>query len=139
MFRLVQVFAPDIDFQQVLLARAGDDGLAPHRRANRGLVRTFQSLELFEDSTVRDNLQTAADPRDMLSYFRDFVLPVYPGLPPSALAAIHEFGLGGDLDREAQDLPYGKRRLLAMARAVALQPSVLLLDEPAAGLGDVAI
>jgi sulfate-transporting ATPase len=52
------------------------------------------------------------------------------------VAAIHEFGLEGELLRLVQDLPYGQRRLLAIARAVASQPSVLLLDEPAAGLGD---
>lgn len=106
-------------------------------RARKGVSRSFQSLELFEDSTVRDNLQTAADPRDLISYLRDFVYPVAPGLPQAALAAIQEFDLEADLDKLAQDLPYGKRRLLAIARAVATQPSVLLLDEPAAGLGDV--
>jgi sulfate-transporting ATPase len=52
------------------------------------------------------------------------------------ISAIKEFGLGDDLDRNVEDLSYGKRRLLAIARAVAMQPSVLLLDEPAAGLGD---
>jgi sulfate-transporting ATPase len=91
-------------------------------------------LELFEDSTVLDNLQTAADPRDFISYLRDLVWPRNPGLPPAAEAAIREFGLGPDLQRNAQDLPYGRRRLLALARAVASQPSVLLLDEPAANL-----
>lgn len=105
-------------------------------RARLGLSRSFQSLELFEDSSVRDNLQTAADPRDLRSYFGDLVHPVNPGLSPAALAAVQEFGLEADLDRRAQDLPYGRRRLLALARAVATQPSVLLLDEPAAGLGD---
>jgi sulfate-transporting ATPase len=106
-------------------------------RSRRGISRSFQSLELFEDSTVLDNLQTAADPSDFLSYVRDLVWPANPGLPPAAEAAIREFGLGADLERNAQDLPYGRRRLLALARAVASQPSVLLLDEPAAGLGDV--
>ncbi len=111
-------------------------GLSAAARARLGVSRSFQSLELFEDSTVRDNLQTAADPRDLFSYLRDLVWPINPGLPPSALAAIREFGLQDELDKDAQDLPYGRRRLLALARAVASQPSVLLLDEPAAGLGD---
>ena len=63
--------------------------------------------------------------------------PASPPLPSSVVAAIREFGLEDDLDRQVQDLPYAQRRLLAIARAIAAQPSVLLLDEPAAGLGDV--
>jgi sulfate-transporting ATPase len=106
------------------------------RRARSGLSRSFQSLELFGDATVLDNLRAASDPRDALSYFRDIVYPVTPPLPGQVVAAIHEFELQDDLDRHVQDLPYGERRLLAIARAVATQPSVLLLDEPAAGLGD---
>jgi ABC-type branched-subunit amino acid transport system ATPase component/ABC-type branched-subunit amino acid transport system permease subunit len=107
------------------------------RRSRGGLSRSFQSLELFEDSSVIDNLRVASDPRDLFSYFRDLVYPVQSELPGEVVAAIHEFGLEEDLQRTVQDLSYGKRRLLAIARAVATQPSVLLLDEPAAGLGDV--
>ncbi|MCW3013070.1 MAG: transporter related protein [Solirubrobacterales bacterium] len=106
------------------------------RRARSGLGRSFQSLELFEDSTVLDNLRVASDPRDGRSYLRDLVWPVNPPLPGEVISAIREFGLADDLDRNVEDLSYGKRRLLAIARAVATQPSVLLLDEPAAGLGD---
>jgi sulfate-transporting ATPase len=111
-------------------------GWSATRRARAGLGRSFQSLELFEDSTVLDNLRVASDPRDRASYVRDLVWPVNPTLPGEVISAIREFGLAGDLDRNVEDLPYGKRRLLAIARAVAMQPSVLLLDEPAAGLGD---
>jgi ABC-type branched-subunit amino acid transport system ATPase component/branched-subunit amino acid ABC-type transport system permease component len=106
------------------------------KRARMGISRSFQSLELFEDSTVLDNIRAASDQRDRWSYLRDLVLPADPPLPPQVVAAIREFRLEDDLLRPVQDLPYGQRRLLAIARAVASQPSVLLLDEPAAGLGD---
>jgi len=106
------------------------------RRARAGMSRSFQSLELFEDSTVLDNLRAASDPRDIGSYARDLVWPVNVPLPDTVLSTIREFELADDLDRMVEDLPYGRRRLLALARAVATQSSVLLLDEPAAGLGD---
>jgi ABC-type branched-subunit amino acid transport system ATPase component/ABC-type branched-subunit amino acid transport system permease subunit len=112
-------------------------GWSATRRARAGLGRSFQSLELFEDSAVLDNLRVASDPRDGGSYIRDLVWPANPPLPAEVVSAIRDFGLEDDLDRNVEDLPYGKRRLLAIARAVATQPSVLLLDEPAAGLGDV--
>ncbi len=106
------------------------------KRSRAGMSRSFQSLELFEDSTVLDNLRAASDPRDMGSYMRDLVWPVNVPLPDTVLSTIREFELEDDLDRTVEDLPYGRRRLLALARAVATQSSVLLLDEPAAGLGD---
>ncbi|MBV9593085.1 MAG: ATP-binding cassette domain-containing protein [Actinobacteria bacterium] len=111
-------------------------GTGVAQRAQMGLSRSFQSLELFEDLTVLENLRTAADPRDKVSYLRDLVYPVNPPLPGTAVAAITEFRLGDDLDRVVENLSYGQRRLLAIARAVAISPSILLLDEPAAGLGE---
>jgi ABC-type branched-subunit amino acid transport system ATPase component/branched-subunit amino acid ABC-type transport system permease component len=107
------------------------------RRARHGVGRSFQSLELFEDSTVLENLRVASDPPGALTYLRDLVWPKTPSLPGVVVAAIKEFGLEDDLDRQVSDLPYGKRRLLAIARAVAMHPQILLLDEPAAGLGSL--
>jgi ABC-type branched-subunit amino acid transport system ATPase component/branched-subunit amino acid ABC-type transport system permease component len=121
----------------ILLDGREIQGWSPFRRARSGLGRSFQSLELFEDSTVLDNLRAASDPRDLWSYVGDIFHPTNPELPGEVVSAIREFRLEDDLDRPTEDLPYGRRRLLAIARAVATQPSVLLLDEPAAGLGDI--
>ena len=109
---------------------------APYRRARAGLSRSFQSLELFDDLTVRENLLAAADPRDRLAYLTDLVVPGHPPLPAPVVAAVEELSLAPVLDRRAEDLSYGQRRLVAIARAVACSPSVLLLDEPAAGLDE---
>lgn len=110
------------------------DGWSPTRRARAGLGRSFQSLELFEDVTVRENLLVACDEHDVVRYGADLVRPGRPTLTPLAAAAVREFGLEGDLDVTPDRLPHGRRRLVAIARAVAAAPSVLLLDEPAAGL-----
>jgi ABC-type branched-subunit amino acid transport system ATPase component/branched-subunit amino acid ABC-type transport system permease component len=106
-------------------------------RSRLGLSRSFQSLELFEEATVLNNLRAASDPRDKLSYFRDLVYPYNPPLPGQVVAAVREFELIDDLHRNVEDLSYGQRRLLAVARAIATNPSVLLLDEPTAGLGEI--
>jgi sulfate-transporting ATPase len=112
------------------------DGWSPRQRAQAGIGRSFQSLELFEEMTVRDNLRAACDPRDSRAYLVDLVHPRDPDLPPAALAAIDVFELADDLDRFPGELSYGARRMVGIARAVAGEPSVLLLDEPAAGLNE---
>ena len=106
-------------------------------RVKSGMARSFQSLELFDDTTVFENLSVAADPQNLGAYLRDLVWPVLPKFGPEVVRAIEEFKLDEDLHREVSDLSYGKRRLLAIARSVAMHPSVLLLDEPAAGLSSV--
>ena len=106
-------------------------------RVQSGMARSFQSLELFDDTTVFENLSVAADPQNIGAYFRDLVWPVLPKFGPEVVRAIEEFNLDEDLHREVSDLSYGKRRLLAIARSVAMHPGVLLLDEPAAGLSSV--
>jgi sulfate-transporting ATPase len=110
--------------------------LGTHRRARAGVSRSFQSLELFDDVTVRDNLRAAADERGRGAYLADVFWPKNPPLSAALAATIREFDLERDLDRRPTQLPYGRRRLVAIARAVASQPKILLLDEPAAGLDD---
>ena len=116
----------------------------PHRRlvgdpkrARRGLRRSFQSLELFEDISVEDNIRVGADTGSRLSWITDLVLArASHALPSTAVSAIHEFDLGPHLQELPDALPYGRRRLVGIARAVASAPSVIMLDEPAAGLDE---
>jgi sulfate-transporting ATPase len=105
-----------------------------HRRVREGIGRSFQSLELFDDMTVADNLKASVDARSGSAYLTDLVWPRPTAFTAGALAAVELFGLAPDLDRLPTELPYGRRRLVGIARAVAAEPSVLCLDEPAAGL-----
>ncbi|WP_307874199.1 ABC transporter ATP-binding protein, partial [Frankia sp. AgB1.8] len=122
--------------RQLTLGEHRLDRLPAHRRARRGVQRSFQNLELFEDLTVLENIEAASDPRDLRAYLTNLFWPRTRVLPPAARAAIEAFGLRDDLTRAVTELPYGRRRLLAIARAVAARPSVLLLDEPCAGLDE---
>ncbi|KPM55397.1 ABC transporter [Frankia sp. R43] len=112
------------------------DAHNPRRRALLGIGRTFQSLELFDQLSVLENLRTAADPRDSIAYVTDLVRPRRTQLTPAARSAVEMFALADDLDRLPSELSYGRRRQVAIARAIAAEPSVLLLDEPAAGLNE---
>jgi ABC-type branched-subunit amino acid transport system ATPase component/branched-subunit amino acid ABC-type transport system permease component len=123
---------------RVLLDDVRIDGWRAYRRARAGVARSWQALELFPDMTVLENVQAATDRRDLLSVVTDVVRPGRGQLSPAAVTALEEFGLASLLDRYPEHLAYGQRRLLAIARAVAAEPSVLLLDEPVAGLDDEA-
>jgi sulfate-transporting ATPase len=112
------------------------DSCSPFQRSRRGMGRSFQSLELFDDLSVRENLLAACEPRDRLSYATTLVHPIRSGLSKAASAAVREFGLTEHLGRVPAELSSGQRRLVGLARAVAAQPSILMLDEPAAGLDE---
>lgn len=120
----------------ILLDGTDVTGLSAVRRARAGMSRSFQSLELFEDMTVGDNLRAASEPQDLKAGVTDLVFPVIRPLSASATAAVQEFKLGPSLAHTVDSLSYGERRLLAAARAVATEPSILLLDECAAGLSE---
>ena len=110
--------------------------LKPHERAQLGLVRTFQSLELFEDLSVRDNLLVAAHPTSWYTLLLD-VLRIGQSseeMEKRIEWALEVAGLTGLEEELPTDLPHGQRKLVGVARALAAQPNLVLLDEPAAGL-----
>jgi ABC-type branched-subunit amino acid transport system ATPase component len=119
----------------IFLGNENIGGWTPERRARAGLARSFQSLELFDDLSVEENVLAASDNRDRRAYLTDLFHPGDLRLDGMAGDAVSDFGLEGRLTSLAGALNYAQRRRLAVARAVAGGGSVLLLDEPAAGLG----
>jgi ABC-type branched-subunit amino acid transport system ATPase component/branched-subunit amino acid ABC-type transport system permease component len=107
-----------------------------HRRARAGIARSFQSLELFEDLTVRENLLSASDSRDRFAYLSNILRPGSHRLSTAALTAVRYFGLANDLDERPDTMSNGRRHLVSIARAAANAPSILLLDEPVSGLDE---
>ena len=107
------------------------------KRARLGLRRSFQSLELFEDISVEENIRAGSDMHtSRLSWVTDLFWPGRHDLPPTAVAAVRGFDLEPHLDETPEELPYGRRRLVGIARTVASGPSIAMLDEPAAGLDE---
>jgi branched-chain amino acid transport system ATP-binding protein len=105
----------------------------PHLRARRGLVRTFQSLELFDDLTVRQNLAVAASPPSLRSTLTD---ALWPKRHDESVVdeVLDDLGLAALAARTPDSLSNGERHLVALARALVARPRLVLLDEPAAGL-----
>jgi branched-chain amino acid transport system ATP-binding protein len=113
-------------------------GSSPQSRARRGLARTFQRHELFGELTVREHVVVARRVRERRARFWPDVLGLTRREPdgerPAVDAVLDVLGLRDVADRPAASLPLGTGRLVEVARAVASQPRVLLLDEPSSGL-----
>lgn len=113
--------------------------MKPHERAEIGIARTFQNLQLFGDLTVLENVQVG-----MHKHYRSSFLSVLLGLPKvekeeremqlKSYQLLEFVGLNHLVNEQAKNLAYGQSRRLEIARALALRPKLILLDEPAAGL-----
>jgi branched-chain amino acid transport system permease protein len=103
-------------------------GLPAHRIALEGVARSFQNIRLFNSLSVKENVVVAALARWPADTHR--IALVF------ADSALTEMGMTTLSDRPANTLPYGERRRLEIARALALKPKYLFLDEPAAGMND---
>jgi branched-chain amino acid transport system ATP-binding protein len=115
---------------------AGEDitRMRPHLRARRGLGRTFQSIELFDDLTVEENLLVASDHVGVMSALRDLLLPVSRASREDVDWALQVCGLEDVATALPTSLSHGRRKLVGVARALAQRPRLVLMDEPAAGL-----
>ena len=104
-----------------------------------GVARTFQNIRLFKDMSVLDNVKAGLHNHYRYSAVEGiFRLPRYfkveREMDQEGLRLLDVFGLADECDFKASNLPYGKQRKLEIARALATQPKLLLLDEPAAGM-----
>ena len=126
----------------IVFAGSSIKGLEPHKITRRGIARTFQTLRLFLNMSVRENVMAAAYGHTKAGVFRSMLRT--PGmrreereireLAEKRLAFFGERLMGYRWDQPAYSLSYANRRRLEIARATATNPRLLLLDEPAAGM-----
>lgn len=119
---------------RVLLNGADITGLSPEKRVKLGLARTFQINSLFNRLTVAENMGLALSAREGRDGRLFSSITQSPALMEEAAELLRSLGLLDLADKVISDLAYGQRRLIEIALALALKPSVLLLDEPVAGV-----
>ena len=115
------------------------NGKAPYKIASLGLSRTFQNIRLFKDLTVLENVLIAFGNHHKAHVFASFFrLPAFykneAELREKALKLLKIFDLDGEAETLAKNLAYGQQRRLEIVRALATEPKILFLDEPAAGM-----
>lgn len=134
---LTGVYRPDNG--KVLLDGKDITGKSTIEINKAGIARTFQNIRLFKDLTVLDNVKVGLHNNHHYNTVSGiFRLPrfrtVEKEMNEKAMELLKVFGLDGEADVQAANLPYGKQRKLEIARALATNPKLLLLDEPAAGM-----
>lgn len=115
------------------------NGMKPYNIADMGLSRTFQNIRLFKDLTVLDNVLIAMNSKHKEGILSSILrLPIFykkeAEMEKKVLELLAIFGLENKVQTLAKNLPYGEQRRLEIVRALATQPKILFLDEPAAGM-----
>ena len=123
----------------ILLNGIDTKGMSTHKVTRMGIARTFQNIRLFTDMTAKDNVKVGMHKDIKCSFISSLLrLPAYykseKAADKKAMELLEFMGLADVADVKAGSLPYGVQRRLEIARALATNPSVLLLDEPAAGM-----
>lgn len=115
------------------------DGVKPHKIVHQGIARTFQNIRLFKSMTVLENVLIGFDYQANYTYFESiFRLPRFfkeeKKIKQRALEILEILGINEHANEMATSLSYGQQRKVEIARALAANPKLLLLDEPAAGM-----
>ena len=128
-----------IDGGTVIFEGKDVTGLRSFRMASLGMARSFQTSQLFEEESVLSNVMAGRHRHINYGFPHTFIYTPKTSLVERAnrehcLVLLEQLNLADDAKRLVAELPYGRRRLVEMARAIASEPSLLVLDEPAAGL-----
>ena len=134
---LTGLYKPDKG--EILFRDQRIDGLAPHEIAALGIARTFQNIRLFTNMTAMENVMVARHCRTRSEFVQTiFITPSFrreeQEIQKTARDLLADVGLLDRGNALAKNLPYGEQRKLEIARALALEPKLLLLDEPTAGM-----